>query len=959
MPPLTLSNLGSGAEVESNDSFELKKNAVRFALGQALFHPTPRLPVRGDGRMMPSDEQFKPLNALSHPWLAPIIGPAEEFESFKRSTLLIADEGGMGKTYSCSIALNWLREKYAGHGGSVLVICPPTLISNWVGMLEKFGYRVNYINGLNLAEGSLKEGINITSTYALQAPLAPQIKQRLSGKLTAVLLDEAHNGMIAAGDLMNRLSSVLSVAKTRLLVTATPMRSGIGDLFALLRSGCAGTNDEQSCDRIEEIYQEHQQFILADWIPVLNRLKINAFTDEDIDLIQEHWARILPMTDEEEDLLRPLFQNLAVRFADFTEEELIQLAQDLHPIGRFSSCTLRDDLGHQRCETLYRQKRSRTLGYTLSADYYQVIEAIKAQQTEEAEELKLFTVLESCLMNVSSGYAAFADQIFDDELILQCRDVFSNDQRLNHLRRVFLEEIEQQGLHPAHSRAVVIFCHLNGTIGHLQTLLEEHPLFEELNLTIHAPTKPDEDEQQDRYCIKSRALRKTLEKIGTDAQKTDTLQVVLCGMGVSEGHNMNWATHIVHWYMPTNSAEELAQKNWRLDRRVNGEWENLPISRRFSITYLVNEQRDTRQNLNDRFSRNRRFLGHRRFIAENEDTLLAPILDDEWLERQWTEQPQGHLAPSSYAVQRLLDYLEGRISDHNGLASDFSNTAFLSSLRVHLDQDDMYEEGLELGQHMGYDPEDFHVCLRMADRNERLELMKFTPNIGPLQIISRWGVPGGEGALFGVEPTGTLFQKMLNLCLGICEVQGLFTAQDYPFSFNGKGPSYLIHKGVLDVLNGEAGFALREHWGDNLPTALYRCNSHLGETMFEPLRLSEIKDPENLVFFEQMRQANNEVRIPLDDIPFMPAVLIEQQHIRDYVEALRPQYDQGDNLLVYLQATQRYDANANDLPEQTPSMLIPVLRHSKRRYPDDASTMYIKMEKGAQRTETQATHGWW
>ena len=131
--------------------------------------------------------------------------------------------------------------------------------------------------------------------------------------------------------------------------------------------------------------------------------------------------------------------------------------------------------------------------------------------------------------------------------------------------------------------------------------------------------------QQDRYCIKSRALRKTLEKIGTDAQKTDTLQVVLCGMGVSEGHNMNWATHIVHWYMPANSAEELAQKNWRLDRRVNGEWENLPISRRFSITYLVNEQRDTRQNLNDRFSRNRRFLGHRRFIAENEGHTFGPL----------------------------------------------------------------------------------------------------------------------------------------------------------------------------------------------------------------------------------------------------------------------------------------------------------------------------------------------
>ena len=127
--------------------------------------------------------------------------------------------------------------------------------------------------------------------------------------------------------------------------------------------------------------------------------------------------------------------------------------------------------------------------------------------------------------------------------------------------------------------------------------------------------------------------------------------------------------------------------------------------------------------------------------------------------------------------------------------------------------------------------------------------------------------------------------------------------------------------------------------------------------MFEPLRLSEITDQDNLVFFEQMRQASNEVRTPLDDIPFMPAALIEQQHIGDYLEVLRPQYNRGDNLLLYLQATQRYDAI--DFPEQTPSMLIPVLSHSKRKYPDDASTMYLKMEKGAQRAETQATHGWW
>jgi hypothetical protein len=72
-------------------------------------------------------------------------------------------------------------------------------------------------------------------------------------------------------------------------------------------------------------------------------------------------------------------------------------------------------------------------------------------------------------MNVGSNYAAFAEQIFDDELILQCRDVFSNDQRLKHLQRVFLEEVRT-------TRNVILitveqwlfFVVYNGTIGHLR-----------------------------------------------------------------------------------------------------------------------------------------------------------------------------------------------------------------------------------------------------------------------------------------------------------------------------------------------------------------------------------------------------------------------------------------------------------------------------------------------------------
>ena len=60
--------------------------------------------------MSPTDEQLKPLIALSSTWLQSLRTQQDGLESIERSTLLVADEGGMGKTYACSIALNWILE---------------------------------------------------------------------------------------------------------------------------------------------------------------------------------------------------------------------------------------------------------------------------------------------------------------------------------------------------------------------------------------------------------------------------------------------------------------------------------------------------------------------------------------------------------------------------------------------------------------------------------------------------------------------------------------------------------------------------------------------------------------------------------------------------------------------------------------------------------------------------------
>ena len=112
VPDLQLKNLALGGTISHTniDNFRLRKPTVKFALAQALFHPTPRVPVRGKDAMWPSDEQLKPLNALSSTWLQSLRTQQDGLDSIERSTLLVADEGGMGKTYACSIALNWILE---------------------------------------------------------------------------------------------------------------------------------------------------------------------------------------------------------------------------------------------------------------------------------------------------------------------------------------------------------------------------------------------------------------------------------------------------------------------------------------------------------------------------------------------------------------------------------------------------------------------------------------------------------------------------------------------------------------------------------------------------------------------------------------------------------------------------------------------------------------------------------
>jgi len=955
---LNLTNLGtSGSSIyDVGSTFRLRKLVAQLSLSQALFHPTSRLPVRGSERMFPSPEQLKPMNALSMPWLWSLTNGDENFEQLTRSTLFVADEGGMGKTYSCAIALNWLKKEKSGN---ILIVCPPTLKYTWKSCIEKFGFKPNYLSATDYREGNLSEGFNIISSFSVaKAPLYPQVQEKYRRNLIAVLLDEAHNGMPADNVHAGSFNSLLSTANVRIMISATPMRTGITDLFSLLRATCANTEDAQIAEVLQEKFEANEDLILNQWIPILNRMKSDEHTENDLRFLKTNWGEVIPLTSNESEAFEGYFNTLENAISAMTEDERVLLAQDLHPLGRFLSCTLRDDLGQDVCAHLYREMFSKAIPYTLSEDYLNEIEQIGLLIEGEPNT----KVLESCLLNVHKpNYVSFEGIELSDELSEQCTQAWQNDTRIECIIQVLQEEYERKSSpENHHAHAVIIFCDYIGTIQLLESTLSGLTEELEFQLDVHTPTL-SEDEEEDSYNSNARRISSQLFQIGRAARTSNHLQVVICGKAVAEGHSLNWATHIVHWDMPVHQSEVIAQRNWRLDRRISNDWERHNYSNQFRITYLINTQRDRRVELNSHYSRNRRFLGHRGHIQHPDENLLIPTIDNEWVLREWTPEPQNCMGTNSFQVQRLFDYLDGNIADHDGLASAFLNRSILELLAIHPHgMDSIYNDGIEFRGHLGFDPDVYNILLRIASIDERVELGRLGPQLKPSKLISRWGLPGGDGVLFSVEPSGRLSTTLLDLSLKNAQFNSAFEDEDFPFTFNGTGMSLVIHTGILRILASRAGNALRTYWRERMPTAFFVRDSYDSDEPYRNLTLTEIENPEFLEKFQIMSE-DNPVRLPLEDYVFN-----RQEHIElmdDYRELLRPQDSDpngnaGANALVeFLKASSAIDNL--ELLEPSPEMLIPIYRHSSRRYPQDASTMYLKMNKPNSNRENTHSHGWW
>jgi superfamily II DNA or RNA helicase len=158
---------------------------------------------------------------------------------------LLADEMGLGKTLQTLTWLQLNRLHPQAQECPSMVICPTSLVQNWVEEAARFApqLRVLAISGAQRQEQleQIEDHDLVVTSYSL---LRRDIAQYLNTTFSAVVLDEAQH--IKNRSTRNAQAAKQLRASHRLVLTGTPVENGVSDIWSImdfLMPGYLGNHD--------------------------------------------------------------------------------------------------------------------------------------------------------------------------------------------------------------------------------------------------------------------------------------------------------------------------------------------------------------------------------------------------------------------------------------------------------------------------------------------------------------------------------------------------------------------------------------------------------------------------------------------------------------------------------------------------------------------------------------------
>jgi SNF2 family DNA or RNA helicase len=205
------------------------------------------------GKLFGDTERFTPLNQPRA-----FAGTLREYQKFGFSWLsylgetgfgcCLADDMGLGKTAQ-TIAMLLKRKEGGNSKGSSLVLCPTSVVSNWVHEFEKFGpdLKIMVHHGSERRHGksfrnAAAESDIVISTYAV---LNRDILHLQKVAWDGIILDEAQN--IKNESTKQSRNSKSLLANYKIALTGTPVENRLSELKSILdflNPGYLGSTDK-------------------------------------------------------------------------------------------------------------------------------------------------------------------------------------------------------------------------------------------------------------------------------------------------------------------------------------------------------------------------------------------------------------------------------------------------------------------------------------------------------------------------------------------------------------------------------------------------------------------------------------------------------------------------------------------------------------------------------------------
>ncbi len=178
----------------------------------------------------------------------------------------LADDMGLGKTLQTLALIQ--RDRDASHGRPVLIVCPTSVIGNWLREAERFTPDLSIMihhGGVRrkderFAEAARQHAIVVTSYALLHRDLAQLNDVAWRG----IILDEAQN--IKNPETKQTQAALALRGDYRIALTGTPVENSVTDLWSLmefLNPGLLGTNAEFKRTFFTPIQIERDQEALA------------------------------------------------------------------------------------------------------------------------------------------------------------------------------------------------------------------------------------------------------------------------------------------------------------------------------------------------------------------------------------------------------------------------------------------------------------------------------------------------------------------------------------------------------------------------------------------------------------------------------------------------------------------------------------------------------------------------